>query len=61
LVVKLLPRGKGGRTQKVKIIDDETLLPALSMLHGRKQPGHVEQFGAGHRLGGHHHRPARWS
>jgi hypothetical protein len=35
VVVELLPRGAGGRTQAVKITDDEAKPPALSTLRGR--------------------------
>lgn len=37
--VELLPRGPGGRTQAVKITDDEAKLPALSTQRGRNSQG----------------------
>jgi subtilisin-like proprotein convertase family protein len=39
VVVELLPRGAGGRTQAVKITYDEAKLPALSTLRGRNSQG----------------------
>ena len=39
VVVELLPRGAGGRTQEVKITYDEAKLPALSTLRGRNSQG----------------------
>ena len=39
VVVELLPRGAGGRTQEVKTTYDEAKLPALSTLRGRNSQG----------------------